>query len=350
MEQLVRSKLFVNNNEVILSYPFSGAVYAFLSESQGAEFANTDSYYKTLFGSNYGRMTEIAVTLSILYDKIIMPRVDIPLPDYESHENDGLYYHEDLGIKCYDMRLFVQFPESAETSQIVARDLEDKAVQRALCRIPAYARDQILREAHDEIRLAIMSQCRVLCSAGRRRLIQRLIELNYSSASFPIGGETVASAIQVYRGITGLTFSPISLDDYYHLKADKAIRAYAQAFTGILHSFSDALNPRDQLLRAMRKAMDTATCAKKASGIFSCTSSALGVAGLIPVIGSVTGAMGIGTDALTRGTDMLANRNEWYQLAARVVQKKTELQIQEFIDSACSVLLEGPSPRNLEKH
>jgi hypothetical protein len=72
----------------------------------------------------------------------------------------------------------------------------------------------------------------------------------------------------------------------------------------------------------MRTAMNTATCAKKASGIFSCSSSALGVAGLIPVVGSITGAMGIGTDALTRGADLLAYKNEWYQLAARVVEKR----------------------------
>jgi hypothetical protein len=328
----------MNDNEAILSYPFSGALYAFLCASQGANYlTNAQSpYYRTLFGKGYQRMADIAITLSILYDRIVMPRVDIPLPDYETHEVGGIYHHEDLGITCYNMRATKDFPDYAETSQIAIRDLEDSVVQKALIKIPPHAKVQILREAHEEIRIALMTQRRVICSTRRRRLILRLLELDYSNASLLVGGEAATRAIQIYRGITGLTFSPNSLDDYHYIKADEGVRSYSRQFTSILHSFNEEASPRDQLLTAMRTAMNTATCAKKASGIFSCSSSALGVAGLIPVVGSITGAMGIGTDALTRGADLIAYKNEWYQLAARVVEKKTELQIQEFIKSGRS--------------
>ena len=58
----------------------------------------------------------------------------------------------------------------------------------------------------------------------------------------------------------------------------------------------------------------------------------MGVAGLVPIVGTVTGAMGIASDVLTRSAESLQERNEWYQLAPRIIEKKSERLIHDFIN------------------
>ncbi len=86
-------------NAVILSYPYSGALYAFLSDQLGAHHtASGSSYYKTLFGKNYKGFTDLALTLSVLYEQLVMPAVDIPLPEHDKWRTDDGYFNKDLGI------------------------------------------------------------------------------------------------------------------------------------------------------------------------------------------------------------------------------------------------------------
>jgi hypothetical protein len=322
----------MKNNDVILSYPFSGSIYAFLSDQLGAYHTQSDSnYYRTLFGKNYSMMTDMALTLAILYDNIVMPSVDIPLPEYQKYTDDDIYFHKDLGIKCYQRGAINQFPDFWETERIIDSDIEDNEIQTLLGKIPKSSRNQILREAHEEIRLAVICRCRVLCSTGRGLLIKRLLELDYRDTSIAVGDKITIDAVRAYKDITGLTFNPSTLDDFHSIKSDGVIRNYAREFTNTIHEFKPGENPQEQLFDAMATAMNTSRTAEKISGVFSYSSSVLGVAGLIPLVGTVTGAIGIGTDALTRGAEFVKERNEWYQLAPKIVQKQTEKQIQDFI-------------------
>jgi hypothetical protein len=322
----------MENNDIILSYPFSGSIYAFLSGEQGKRFAQSGSgYYKTLFGKNYNLMTDMALTLAILYDNIIMPRVDIPLPEYKEHTVDDMYFHQDFGIKCYLGSAFKQFPDYWQTESIIKSDLTDNNILALLSKIPETSRSQVVRDAHEEIRLAILCRCRVLCSTGRGMLIKRILELDYSDSNILIGDKIIIDAVRVYKDITGLTFSPTTLDDFYSIKSDKTIRNYAHQFTNTIHSLNPNESAEDQLLVAMADAMNTAKAAARVSGLFSYSSSALGVAGLIPLVGTVAGAIGIGTDTLSKGAEYVKARNEWYQLTPRIVQKRTEKQIQDFL-------------------
>ena len=324
----------MKNNDVILSYPFSGAFYAFLCDSLGAGHTDSQSiYYKSLFGKDYQSMSDMSLTLAIIYDNIVIPGVDIPLPDASNAvSNDGSYYHKDLGIKSYPAEAYNEFPHYAESRSIMRLDLEDNVINRILGKVPRDARWMIVNQAHDEIQTAIITRSRVLCHPGRAVLIKRLIELDYTNQAVDTERQIVIDTIRTYKNIFGLSFSPGNLDELYDIKSDREIRKYANQFVNVLHAFDHSEDPKSQLAKAMSTAMNTAKVADKVSGVFSFASSAMGVAGLVPIVGTVTGAMGIASDVLTRSAESLQERNEWYQLAPRIIEKKSERLIHDFIN------------------
>ena len=323
----------MENNEIILSYPYSGALYAFLSDELGSHYTKSEnSYYKTLFGKHYQQVTELTLTLSILYDNIIMPRVDIPLPDYRKYEYDGYYFNSDLGIKCYSSCTEHSLSDYSQIREKIDRDMNDPQIMELLKKVPKINRFQIIREAHEEISLALLCNCRVMCSIGRNKLIQRLVEIDYQHESVNTSNTITINAIRNYKGITGLTFNPISLDDFNYIKSDKEVRNYSHQFTNIVHSFNSTTDPEKELLEAMANAMNISQIAKKTSGIFANTSSVLSISGLIPIVGSVTSAIGIGTDVTARTFDTIGTKNEWYQLTPKIIEKRNEKRIWDFIN------------------
>lgn len=325
----------MKTNDVILSYPYSGAFYAFLCDALGAYHltSSTSEYYKNLFGKGYQKMSAMSLSLAVIYENIIIPGVDIPLPDAsDAIQADAFYHHKELGIKAYPAEAYNDFPRHAEAWNIIRGDLEDAVVNHALRRVPVHARHGIISQAHDEIQTAIITRARVICHPGRARLIRRLLELDYADGCPLIEDNIIIDAIMAYQNIFGLSFTPANLDELYDIKTDKGVRTYASEFVNVIHGFSRDENPKQQLAEAMNTAMNTAKVAGKVSGLFSFSSSAMGVFGLVPVIGTATGVMGIASDCATRAADTMKERNEWYLLAPRIIEKRSERSIREFIN------------------
>jgi len=65
----------MKKSKIVLSYPFSGSLYAFFTKEVGKQNVSgmlSHPYYKNLFGRNYEKLYELTLTLSVLYDEIII--------------------------------------------------------------------------------------------------------------------------------------------------------------------------------------------------------------------------------------------------------------------------------------
>jgi hypothetical protein len=324
----------MKSNDAILSYPFSGPLYSLLSGSVGDDHAQSNSmYYKTQVGINRERITDMALTLAVIYDNIIMPGVNMPLLGEAKYLANGMYHNIELGIKCYPLDSYSQFPGYHETTSIISSNLADTHVQKLLRKVPRHGQPQILNQAHDEIRLAILTGTRVLCSPGRSLLIKRLLELNYIDRHIEASNRVIIEAVKLYKEIFGFIFSPASIEEFHVIKTDHLIRDYARRFTDTIHGFNTTESTHQQLADAMETAINTADIAEKVSGVFSYTSTVMGIAGLLPIVGMVPGAIGIASDVLAKGTESAQKRNEWYQLAPKIAEKRSQRQIHDFIAS-----------------
>jgi len=133
--------------------------------------------YKTLFGKNYDGFTDLALTLSVLCEQLVMPAVDIPLPEYDRWRTEAGCFDKDLGIAYVhprDSDLVIE--RNTDVAEAVRGDLADPIVESILQPVPSMTWEQVLRDARHELLLARENDCPIFCSSGRRRLIQRLLK------------------------------------------------------------------------------------------------------------------------------------------------------------------------------
>jgi hypothetical protein len=119
--------------------------------------------------------------------------------------------------------------------------------------------------------------------------------------------------------VVGLNFSPANLEVFAAIRESKDITTYATSFREAL--VSAAASPSEleaKLLQLMKDAMESEDVAKKVSGGLSTAGSVLEVAGLVPVLGAVAGALGISADAAKRVADKRAERKSWYLLGSKM--------------------------------
>ena len=153
---------------VLISHPFSGALYAFFATYQEYRLRppqprEPHPYYRTLYGDAFPRYQEMALTLALLFDEIVIVPADAYLPRCHWRENNT-YYNPDLGLRTeWDFEIQRQLDEE------MVQDLQDEGIRSVLRKVPPLARQQILRDSRHEIYLAQKYGCPIVCVGGRRR-------------------------------------------------------------------------------------------------------------------------------------------------------------------------------------
>jgi len=87
--------------KALISHPFSGALYAFFAVHNENRFRDPEPkdphpYYRTLYGDAFPRYQEMALTLLLLFDEIVMVPADAYLPK-GYWRPDKTYHNPHLG-------------------------------------------------------------------------------------------------------------------------------------------------------------------------------------------------------------------------------------------------------------
>ncbi len=138
--------------------------------------------------------------------------------------------------------------------------------------------------------------CPIICSDGRRLLIQRLLQLDVIEGKVQLVDASSIRAVEEYVDISGLILNPRDLDALYTLKTCRDLRTYAKGFVEVVHGFRNEPDARRKLLELMREAIAKSEVAANAKGIFNSSSTVLSFLGLVPIVGTAAGVVGIGTD------------------------------------------------------
>lgn len=303
--------------KVVISHPFSGALYAFFATHQSDRLSpppaprHPHPYYRTLYGDAFPRYQEMALTLALLFDELVIVPADAFLPGRQYWQPDHTYNNPEIGLCTeWDFELRRQLDEE------VAQDLQDDEVRRVLARVPPLARQQILRDSRYEIHLAQKYECPIVCVGGRRRIIERIIE-SRSATSQTYDAPALRMA-EEYLKLMGPIFEPKDVDTLIDLKKDSELRKYAAAFAAAMKRFGDSVDVRIDLMKALREAMASARLAKNLCGVFEGTSTALSVVGLIPILGTAASWVGLGTEGAAKAAESRQRSQSWYEFAGQV--------------------------------
>lgn len=305
--------------DVILSYPFSGSLYAFFTEQARGEkipVKSGHSYYDTLYGKSHAEMRDLALTQLLLYENVFIIPADNSMPELDNYESaePGKYKNDKLGLYT-DWSIHDELREEIEEQ--VIKDLNDPVISQILSKVPKYPKQQILKDSRYEIALANKYRCPILASGGRSNIIKRLSVIDNTCVPSNQVKSNVITATESYIDIVGLTFNPTNYDLLYEYKQDKEVRLYAKAFREIVSSIGNAKDIRVQLLMLMRESIEKQALTKKASGALDISSILLSLAGFIPVVGPFLSGGALLATGGSKVLDRYASRT-WYEFGPRI--------------------------------
>jgi hypothetical protein len=302
---------------VILSHPYSGAIYWWFANQGGDIHPDQKSkkprygYYRTLYG-DVDKNLDTALACAIVFDDIILPAADSFIPGGVSN----------LGMigSCDPIH------EAGKiASDLGSALLDDAEIERILRTVPHNARSQAIQYAVADILLAQEHNAPIICTLGRRALVQRLVELGIGGLS-PLASEALlrlgvnaSSGLQDYVTIVGLDVISRDTESLGRIKWNPDIRNYATKFQSVLFGVSEQAPIRD-LYDAIGQAWESAEARRGLKGFFSATTRTLSVFGLIPAAGTVTGAAALASDAASSVTSRMEKKASWYELGPEMMR------------------------------
>ncbi|MDD9877027.1 MAG: hypothetical protein OXR84_06260 [Magnetovibrio sp.] len=86
---------------VVPAHPYSTGLMWLLTNNWDRARSAKDAhpYYQALYGAQPDSIKSRAAALACLFETIILPPVDAPLPDHRIYLKDRHYYHPDLRLK-----------------------------------------------------------------------------------------------------------------------------------------------------------------------------------------------------------------------------------------------------------
>ena len=302
---------------VILGHPYSGALYAYFSDELGGEWshtriARTNGYYRTLYGNNYRTYSELALTFLLLYDHVWITPADNHMPRSRVDPGNRSYIAE-LGLHA-DFDDYNRVPY-LEQQRHIDRYFQDPRVRYLLLkvlRVPAQSVKLVLDSAVYEAWLSARTRVPLLCSRGRRALIERLVTIDRPSLHPVLANQKKVTFVQSYRELTGMALLPKSLDALMDAKSDQAVRAYGSEFLRIAlreeSSFSDV--DAFRMAALVQEAIETESVANLFAGSLKWAARFFRLTTQTPL--SVLASMG------ALAADKIGHRAGWYEFAGSV--------------------------------
>lgn len=333
--------------KIILSHPYAGALLWWMQS--GSEWADPKvpqhPYYRHLYG-NVDKFKDLALACTVVFDEIVMAAADFGYPD--AHVTDD--YRK---IRIPSLSLSADwdpvYESQALTRPIVGDLLRDQVIDRIISRVPENLKSQVIEDCIVDILLMREYECPLISSVGRRALVVRLLELEVVAASsapstmyLPSGqsladelsGTFNADQLDRYVEMVGLMFRSPDVASLSDIKSNAKIRAYASRFQDVL--VDNPSGGEEHLLEAISDAWRSRELAETVKSGFSIAGRGLTILGLIPVVGTVTGVISVGSEAGEMGADQFAKRHAWYELGPEITRLESMASLEGYMASAAS--------------
>lgn len=285
-----------------------------------------NEYYKTFYG-NVDKNLDIALACIVIFDEIILPAIDIPVPG----ATDSLLMDQP------DLTITGDWNDVNHAQGLIRGHehelLEDPVIRAVLRRTPQAAREWALIYAAADVVLATAYKAPIICAPGRMRIVARLMQLGavpstgFDIESFATSATVVAENVIGYANVTCMTFNSEDIPTLAQIKWNEGIRRYAQGFQRWL--YQNETPDEQHLWEAVAEAKTDAVVARGLSGYFKAASWALSLISLLPGVGTFTGALAIGGDVASVVQERKVDRIEWHQLGPEIERYRSQRKIDE---------------------
>ena len=303
---------------IVLGHPYAGSLYAYISDQIGGDQSHTPAvsshpYYRTLYGSNYAKNVEISLNFLLLFDDVWIVPADNHWPSSTSEFVPERGLHRDWNA-------FHALPQK-ERDDLIDHFLGDNVLQSLLTdrfQIRPGAHRQILSEALYDAYISAYKRIPLLCSPGRRQIIDRLMALEQPSLRPRFGpGETI-DFIESYRALKGLSLKPKNLDDLMDAKPNRDVRRYASRFLELALAESAAgRHPEPKRVATLiLEAIETERLAKLCAGTLEWAATSMHLVVVHNPLVAISAAVAAKSGASF--FERLAESSRWYEFSGKI--------------------------------
>ena len=318
-------------NRIVLGFPYAGAFQWLLSAEESFNksikdhYDGSHPYYKTLYGKNHNLIIDETVSLTLLFDEIYLSPVDSYLPDRDKYYIGEAYSNQEWGI-------YTNWEWEREIEDLhrqISVLLSDAVVLQYLKKVPKVSRIQIVQEALNQIHISYKFDTAIFAIPSYLKLCERINDIINSTSTLKTQSSIIPKkAFHKVFDISSLHFTINSLEEFALLKKDTNVRNYGESFRHYIKRLPNGDLDESFLYEAMNEAINIDNIADKISGGLGLTSTITGVISLIPVVGTVTGLVGLGADVSSRIAHGQSDENKWWLLAPEISKKLSKKRIE----------------------
>lgn len=298
--------------KIILAPPYSGSLYAYFNNCMVHDKMDHINhmghpYYSRLYRMYTEQSKDVAVTLSILYDEIIIPPEDAYYP------KNGLGFN----ISWDEFKSFSQ-----DNKEEISEYIMDKELSDLLKDEEDYGREWLIRRLNYCIYLSEKLSCPIFCGQGTKKIIDRMSAIKRKQT--PESSLNMTAFLEEYLTLSSFVFDVTDLDVFEKVKHNSSIRNYCNKFIEILEKKADKTTTETQLKKLIRESIDKNDVFDNVKGGLKISSLLFSVGGLIPVVGTPCSISSL----TSTGCENLISRKapDWYELAPKIEQiSKLEL-------------------------
>jgi len=311
-----------NKRKLVLGPPYDGGYVWLLNKDlmrhdHGGHYDGSHPYYQTLYGPDHSEMAPRAASLSVLYDDIFIAAADIGLPDRKSFSDGQDYFNPLIGTH----HNWTEFHAAREDlNRLAEEDLQDPDIV-ALLPNEEWPRKLLLDRINYVAMLSRRENAKLVVGSTERAILDiKARKVKHVAEQTPLAFERdeKIKILDRYFDFACFHFVAPRYDDLVALKQNEEVKTYAREFHKTMDSVAEDPDPYQSFMRLMASAQNKANIAKQVQGGFAASGRICTWFGLIPLVGSATSAVGVGTDVADKTAESLAERQSWYLLGPKM--------------------------------
>lgn len=325
----------MNNNSVVLGYPYWNAFY-WLCTAEGwrgtaikEAYAGQHPYYKNLYNVKDTNTIDEVASMCLLFDKVILSPVDCWMPDQDKYRKGKSYNNTELGIySSWEWRSRFRY--------------DDPFAKYIIDNLPSCYSSLFPDKTKSNMQVAIIDMLTQILLANNNSIplvvgkdyldLYRYLGVQLhenQTSSTVLEGFKISSGIKVIQKVTGLQFGLESFEDFCLIRCDEDVRRYGDNLKENLIAQNIDPEHEKQLLKTILEVTNKEKIGKKINKGLDVSSTILGLAGIIPILGNISTIGGLTTDVASKALQKKVDSYNWWTFFPKIGEKLSLFRIEK---------------------
>ena len=277
-------------------------------------YQGSHPYYKTIYGKKAGNLINLATSISLLYPKVYFIPVDTKYPESESYFSEFKYEHKEYGFTTD----FSWVQEAHDQFRIIPELQQNPIIQKILSKVPRQSVDLVLQNAIIESYISKKEQVPIYASFSHMKILNEIAIYMKNKANIAVSSN---KKLEIVLKTYGVSYNINKSSSYLELRTNKDLIKYGSI---LRRSLEGSNFTETEILENILNIYESQKNRENIDGVLKIAGYSLGLLGLIPVLGTVSGVASLAKDAISDTSALLKEKkNAMYNFTAELDKSLT---------------------------